>query len=138
MATTPIEASGKVALWGGWSIDIPRSMQRRNEDGSWSAWGNDWSVDIQIVESTPPSSRAADQPLAIGTNGAALSGQGWTGRVKEFVEDDNGRQVFRYAATMVAPGTAMLCWISYLDKRQVDLVCSIAASAVHVEEPRRQ
>lgn len=111
-------------------------MQQRNEDGSWSAWGSDWSVDVQIIESTPPSSRPADQAVPVSSDGTAISGQGWTGSVREFVEDDNGRQVFRHAATMVAPGAVMLCWISYLDKRQIDMVRSIAASVAYAGTTR--
>lgn len=131
MATSPSEASGRFPLWGGWSIVIPRSMQQRNKDGSWSAWGIDWSIDVQIIEATPPGSRQADQVPRVDADGETLSGQGWTGKVKQLVEDDKGRAVFRYAATMAATGTVMLCWVSYFDKQQVEFAHSIVASAAH-------
>ncbi len=131
LATSPIEASGRFALWGGWSIGIPRSMQQRNDDGSWSAWGTDWTIDVHIIEATAPSSRPADKVPPIGSGGTALSGHGWTGLAKVLQEQDNGRPVFRYAATLSAPGTVMSCWISYFDEQRLDFARSTVSSVSH-------
>ncbi len=131
LAASPIEASGRFALWGGWSIEVPRSMQHRNDDGSWSAWGTDWTIDVHIIEATAPT-RPAHKVPPIGSDGTALRGRGWTGSAKVLQEQDNGRPVFRYAATLSAPGTVMSCWISYVDERKVDFARSTISSVSHV------
>jgi len=129
---SPIEASGRLTLWGGWSIEIPRSMQQRNDDGSWSAWGTDWTIDVHIIEAEPPNSWPARRSPPIGSDGTALSGQGWIGLAKVLQEQDNGRPVFRYAATLSAPGTVMSCWVSYLDQHKDDFARSTVLSVLHV------
>ncbi len=131
LAASPIEASGRFTLWGGWSIGIPRSMQQRNDDGSWSAWGTDWAIDVHIIEATAPSSSPAPKVLPIGSEATALSGHGWTGVAKVLQEQDNGRSVFRYVATLSAPGTVMSCWISYFDEQEFEFARSTVSSVSH-------
>ena len=131
LAASPIEASGRFALGGGWSIGIPRSMQQRNDDGSWSAWGTDWTIDVHIIEATAPSSTPAVKMPPIGCGGTALIGHGWTGLAKVLQEQDNGLPVFRYAATLSAPRTVISCWISYFDEQRLDFARSTVSSVSH-------
>ncbi len=57
---TLIERGGTVELWGGWVVRLPPAYHERNDDGSWSAWGADWAVDVRIVEAgTPPTAAIA-------------------------------------------------------------------------------
>lgn len=131
MAAPPREATGRFGLWGGWSIEIPRAMQQRNEDGSWSAWGTDWAVDVHIIEAIPPGSGSTRQAPQVNGDETVIRGDGWDGGAKLLIEKDNGRPVFRYAATLRAPGTVMSCWVSYFDARQAIFARSMVASAVH-------
>ena len=107
-------------------------MQQRNEDGSWSAWADDWTVDVHIIEAAPPGSGSARKASRIGRDEIAIRGQGWDGGARVLVEQDNGRPVFRYAATLRAPGSVMSCWVSYFDERQAGFARTMVASAVHV------
>jgi len=48
---TVLENPDLVKLWAGWSIKLPApASYDRNADGSWSAWGADWTIDVQIIE----------------------------------------------------------------------------------------
>jgi hypothetical protein len=107
-------------------------MEQRNDDGSWSAWGDDWTVDVHIIEAAPPASVTPEQAQRIENDGAVIHGQGWDGGARVLSEQDNGRPVFRYAATLHAPCTVMSCWVSYFDARQAVFARSMVASAVHV------
>ena len=49
-ALVPERVRGAVTLWDGWQLDLPNEcMSDRNLDGSWSAWDDAHTVDVQIV-----------------------------------------------------------------------------------------
>jgi hypothetical protein len=110
-----------VRLWGGWSIELPASHYQRNDDGSWSAWGEDWAVDIHIIETSGNErgeAASAEQMLGQIDRGQRISGNGWIGITKTLVENDGSRDVFTLAGRLGAKNTLMSCWVSYLRKEQ--------------------
>ena len=112
-----------VELWGGWSIVLPASHYQRNENGSWSAWGEDWAVDIHIIEVSGDSKGepvSAEQFLAkTGTvHGERILGNGWIGATETLIENDGTRDVYRLAGRLGAKNTLMSCWVSYVRKEQ--------------------
>lgn len=45
--------SERVALWGGWSLELPDGCQwARNADGSWSGWDESHVIDVDIIETS--------------------------------------------------------------------------------------
>jgi len=127
---------GDVLLWAGWSLTLPPSHHQRNNDGSWSAWGADWTIDVQIIEvGGIPDGKTGSPNELLGTkHEIALSGTGWIGAAKRFTEMDAGREVFRLAGTLAAPKTVMLCWISYLHSNQQAFVESLLGGVAHHEQ----
>src|SRR5262245_7691198 len=112
-----------VQLWGGWSIELPASHYQRNDDGSWSAWGEDWAVDIHIIETSGDKRGepvSAEQILGQVDHGQGISGNGWIGATKILIEKDGGRDVYTLAGRLGAKNTLMSCWVSYLRKEQED------------------
>src|SRR5215470_1574487 len=94
-----------IELWGGWSIVLPASHYQRNDDGSWSAWGEDWAVDIHIIEVAGDSEGkpvSAEQFLGKTETvpGERLSGNGWTGTTRTLMEKEDGRNVYRLAGRL--------------------------------------
>ena len=119
-------------LWDDWRIGLPLANQERNDDGSWSAWGEDWAVDVHIIEFSPKDvvpTDAVDRALASG--GHRLTGDGWVGATELLVENDGQREVFRLAGTLAAPGTLMSCWVSYFRPDQQAFALSIIQSVAH-------
>ena len=118
--STLLPEGGTVSLWGGWSIGLPPSHHLRNEDGSWSAWGTDWAIDITILEvSSDPSGLPATPEKLLGHDRpVTVSGEGWIGSAKTLREEDQGKTVYRLAVWLAAPNTLMSCWISYFTESQ--------------------
>lgn len=111
----------RITLWAGWSIELPPSRYQRNEDGSWSAWGKDWALDIHIIETAgdrdgkPVSS---EKILGQTDSGTRISGRGWSGTVHFLIEQDDGRDVYRLAGRLGAENVLMSCWVSYVRQDQ--------------------
>jgi hypothetical protein len=125
-----------VELWGGWSIILPASHYQRNEDGSWSAWGEDWAVDIHIIETSGDSQGepvSAEQFLAQTetVRGERISGIGWIGTTETLIENDGSRDVYRLAGRLGAKNTLMSCWVSYVRKEQQNLAQQLINSVNH-------
>jgi hypothetical protein len=123
-----------VQLWGGWSIELPASHYQRNEDGSWSAWGEGWAVDIHIIETSgnergEPAS--AEQMLGQIDRGQRISGNGWIGMTETLVEKDGGRDVYRLAGRLGAKNTLMSCWVSYLRKEHQHFAQQLIGAVDH-------
>jgi hypothetical protein len=106
---TLLETGGQVVLWAGWSLQLPPSYHQVNDDGSWSAWGADWALDIHILE---VAEHALPEQLLGSEYPATLSGPGWLGCSRVLVESDAGATVYRLAGTLAATGTLMSCWVS--------------------------
>jgi len=126
-----------VQLWGGWSIDLPASYYQRNDDGSWSAWGEDWAVDIHIIE-TSGNERgepvSAEQLLGHVERGQRISGNGWVGATETLIENDGSRDVYRLAGRLGAKNTLMSCWVSYLRKEQWNFAQQLINAVSHRDE----
>lgn len=117
---TLLEHGGKIELWGGWSISLPPSYYERNPDGSWSSWGADWALDIQIIEVAGDSNGhpvPAEKMLGL-DHAVNSSGLGWIGEVAILNEEDAGREVFRLSAALAAKNTLCSFWVSFFDETQ--------------------
>jgi len=106
---TVLQSGGVVELWGGWEVCLPPAVHDRNADGSWSAWGADWALDVHIIEHSPKSVSAASE------TGDPIKGAGWTGELLVRDEEDGGRPVKRYCSTLRAPGSIVSAWVSVCD-----------------------
>jgi len=127
---------GNVTLWAGWSMTLPASHHQRNNDGSWSAWGADWAIDVQIIEvgGIPAGKTGFPEELLGPKREITLTGIGWIGSTERFPEMDAGREVFRLAGTLAAPKTVMLCWVSYLRSNQQPFAESLLGGVAHHEQ----
>jgi hypothetical protein len=126
----------QVQLWGGWNIDVPASQNQRNEDGSWSAWGDDWAVDIHIIETAGDKNGkpvSAEQMLGQIDSEQRLSGNGWIGTTRTLIEKDGDREVYRLAGRLGATNTLMSCWVSYVRNDQEDFARQLINAVNHNE-----
>jgi hypothetical protein len=131
----------RVSLWAGWSIELPPSRYQRNEDGSWSAWGKDWTVDVHIIEASGDRHGMpvrADQILGETDHGKGTSGRGWTGTTNLLIEKDDGRDVYRLAGRLGAKNTLMSCWVSYMREDQRLFAQALIDTVVHDEMRRSE
>lgn len=131
--TTLLPQGGEVSLWAGWFINLPPSNYTLNEDGSWSAWGVDWAVDVTILEVNgdlsglpvaPDKLLGPDRPVTI-------SGTDWIGSATKLTEEDNGNTVFRCSAWLAATNTLMSCWVSYATETQDGFAEQLVRSVTH-------
>ena len=106
---TLLETGGQVVLWAGWSLQLPPSYHQVNDDGSWSAWGADWALDIHILE---VAEHAPPEQLLGSEHPATLAGQGWLDFCHVLAESEAGATVYRLAGTLAATGTLISCWVS--------------------------
>lgn len=123
-----------VNLWGGWHVVLPHALHERNQDGSWSAWGADWTMDITIIETSGDSQGNAIRPehfLEQRPSQEKISGQGWIGSRELSRDSDNGRPVFRLTTILCAPYSIMNCCLSYFDEVQVEFADSLVEGIAH-------
>lgn len=126
--------SNRTALWGGWSIELPDCQKQRNEDGSWSAWGEDWTVDIHIIETSGKvdgSSATKEDLLSPESGKERVEGSDWIGSLEILKETDNNRPVFRLATKLCANNTFMSCWASYFRADQESVARTWIKSVEH-------
>jgi hypothetical protein len=120
---TLLQNEGSVPLWAGWTLELPPCNYDCNADGSWSAWGSDWVIDITIIEVGGDSTGQPVSPeKMLGPDiPATISGSGWIGASEIIIEEDQGRPVFRLTAWLAATNTMMSAWVSYFteDKREL-------------------
>lgn len=130
---TLLESGGTVELWGGWIVKLPPAYYERTGDGSWSAWGADWTVDVIIVEvGGQANGRPVSPEEMLGKERAVnVSGNGWVGSVEVLQEADNGRDVFRLAANLAATNTSMSFWVSYFNTDQQLFADGLMRNIVH-------
>jgi hypothetical protein len=59
-------SSGRIELWGGWSLVLPSLCEtRKNRDGSWAAWDATHEVELSIIETAgTPSGPISPEQLA--------------------------------------------------------------------------
>ena len=127
-------AGTRVELWGGWSLALPVASFQLAPDGTWSAWGEDWAVDVQIMEiggTIHGKDITADQLYDIQPGNEKILGEGWVGSADVFVEEDAGRDVYRMAGRLCAKNTIMSCWVSYVHAHQRQFARDIIDSVVH-------
>jgi hypothetical protein len=112
MNTEPVllQNGGIASLWAGWAATLPASYHQRNVDGSWSAWGADWAVDVTIIETSgnATGSPATAKELLDAKTEICIAGPGWIGTTSTFSEPDGDRRVFRLAARLAAV-TTLIC-----------------------------
>ena len=129
-----LENGGEVVLWSGWSIKLPRACFERNSDGSWVAWGQDWTVDVSIIDTSGDSDgndASPSQLLGSIDLAEAISGAGWIGSRKLITEIDNGRQIFRIVTKLCGINSVALCWISYFDESKSDFANSLLNGVIY-------
>ncbi len=130
-----LNEGGCIPLWSGWLIDLPPACCDRNDDGSWSAWGADWTLDVTIVDTAGDAHGNPVTPAQLlGEQGSlhGIEGQGWIGSKAQFEEVQNGRTVHRLSGKLCAYNTVMLCTISFFDAEQVVFANSLFAGIEHV------
>lgn len=129
---TLIEDRGRVELWGGWVVTLPRAYHETNPDGSWSAWGEDWALDAHVVT---VGGQANGEPVPaedmLGTKAVNIRGNGWVGNIEVLQEKDNGRDVYRLAGNLAALNTSMSFWVSYFSKSQELFAEGLVRSVVY-------
>jgi hypothetical protein len=130
---TLLESGGTVELWGGWAVRLPPAYYEANGDGSWSAWGADWTVDVIIVE---VAGQENGQPVSpeemLGEERTVnVSGNGWVGSVEFLHETGNARDIYRLAANLAAINTSMSFWVSYFEKHQQPFAEELMRNVVH-------
>jgi hypothetical protein len=128
-----IENGGKVELWAGWFLELPPAYYQRNDDGSWSAWGADWTVDVQIIEvsGNAVGKSASPEEMISESHEVSLCGSGWVGYVEQLEEVDGEQIVFRLAARLASENTLMSCWVSYFRVEQISFAREIINGVVH-------
>lgn len=130
---TLLENGGTVELSGGWVVMLPPAYHQRNDDGSWSAWGANWTVDVRIIEvGGKANGRPASPEEMLGKDCTVnVSGDGWVGACEVLHEADNGRDVYRLAANLVATNTAMSFWVSYFEAHQHPFAEELMRNVAH-------
>ena len=130
--TEPMEASGVITLWGGWSLALPGTcMVARNEDGSWSAWDAARTIDVHIAETAghrPGRALTAEEMLREPAN---TSGDGWIGVVSLLQEPDEIGPAWRLALTAAAENAFISCWVSFRDQDDRTWGDAVVASLRH-------
>ena len=111
-------------------------MHDQNADGSWSAWGEDWTIDITIVEAQG-ALQAAQILGKLEAPATQIAGSGWIGSREILREADGDRTVFRLATKLCADNTFMSCWVSYFSEDQLAFADSIIRGIKHdVAKPK--
>jgi hypothetical protein len=130
---TLLENGGTVELWGGWVVRLPPAYHQRNDDGSWSAWGADWAVDVRIIEvGAQANGQSASPEEMLGKERTVnVSGNGWVGACAVLQEADNGRDVHRLAANLAATNTHMSFWVSYFEAHQQPFAEELMHNVAH-------
>jgi hypothetical protein len=128
-----LELGGAVELWGGWGLTLPPAYYERNPDGSWSSWGADWVIDVNILEVSGDSNGNPIAPeLLLGQERTInAQGFGWVGEVKLLSEKNAERDVFRLTAHLAAVNTTISLWVSYFDDSQRPFAEGLVRSVTH-------
>ncbi|WP_018152990.1 hypothetical protein [Leeia oryzae] len=125
-----LPAGGIVTLWAGWEVALPPCRHQQNDDESWSAWGRDWVLEVQIHE-VPQSVDAAHEWLDGYTGMMNTSGRGWQGQTGQQEGEDAGRKVYRLAGWLDAGYVTLACCLSYLDADQAEFASTLIGSITH-------
>ncbi len=128
-----LEEGGLVELGAGWRVTLPAAHYQMNANGSWSAWGTDWAMDMRITEiSCAVPGTPAGTPNALDSGWrVAVSGEGWVGHKELLLEFDGRRTLHSLAAQLVAGNTAMSCSVSCFAGRKADSAEELLHAIVH-------
>jgi len=127
-----LEHGGTVELWSGWSVTLPPAYHETNADGSWSAWGADWTVDVIIIQVAEGGHQPVSPEEMLGKERTVnVSGNGWIGSVELLHETDNGHDVYRLAANLAATNTSISFWVSYFQTHQQRFAEELMNKVVH-------
>lgn len=128
-----VQGQKSISLWAGWSITLRDAYYERNEDGSWSSWGKDWSLDIHIIEVGPNTNGLSGSPehLLPSDMPQNAQGDGWIGSTWTLTESDGTRDIIRLACTLAGYNSIMSCWISYLNENQTEFAVSLIQGVMH-------
>ena len=130
--------SGRVELWGGWSLVLPSEcVVERSADGPWAAWDDRHAIDVQILETSGHKSgrpMTADEMLGRDTN---ITGDGWIGSLEVLQEQSDGRQATRYALKAAAQNTWISCWVSFLDPAELAWAKQVSLGLQHQQPQSR-
>ena len=129
-----LENGGAVVLWSGWAIELPRACFGRNDDGTWSAWADDWVVDITIIDIGGDANGRPVAPTALlGElhSSKQIKGNGWIGALDQIEEMNDGRKVIRVATKLAAINSIMHCWVSVFSKDKVAFANSLVQAVRH-------
>ncbi|MCW2601816.1 MAG: hypothetical protein JWM02_3645 [Frankiales bacterium] len=139
MTRTPMSGTlnerARVQLWGGWTLELPPCQYERKDGGPWSAWGDDWTVNIHIIEVAGDSAGkplSAEKMLSASDRGKQISGSGWIGRAEIVVERVDDRDVYRLGGRLAAENTLMSCWVSYVQKEQHAFAEELIGGVAHL------
>lgn len=116
-------------LWAGWSVELPACTAQRNPDGSWSAWGEDWALDVHIFE--VGGTVSADKLLGDVATGNRRDGDSWIGTERLLVEQDNGRLAYRLMGEACATSTILQFCVSYLSTDRYEFARAVVAGIAH-------
>jgi len=122
-----------VDLWAGWRVPLGWCQIDRELDGSFVAWTDDWSLQLNIVEVGAQTNTGAPmtKELLIQTQeiGRPFDGNGWIGKqslVK--AEDDETQQIL---ATQCADQSVLYCTFSCLEDQFLRLGHGVVGAIEH-------
>lgn len=115
-----------IDLWDGWSLELPSTFATgRDPDGSWSAWSDEWVVDVKTISTA---GRADGSTLSaaemLGGEGEfehTLSDGIRRGHARASEElDDRGQRTAWLHAEVAVPNKVIFCSIGRLARETPD------------------
>ena len=103
------EDTGLVELGSGWWTTMPPGFRQRNADGSWSIWGDDWSMEIRISDAAKAAHHEpVDSPSRFDPQDpSTTSGEGWQGS-RQFQLELSGHRVVHHLSARLTAGDSTL------------------------------
>ena len=107
------EDAGLVGLGSGWWTTMPPGFRQRNADGSWSIWGNDWSIEIRLSDAAKAAHHEpVDSPKRFDPEDpSTTSGEGWQGS-RQFQLELNGHRIVHHLSARIAAGRSTLSLVA--------------------------
>ena len=127
------EDAGLVELGVGWCVTLPEAYRQQNSNGSWSAWGIDWSMDIDIMQRCD----AVQEDFSWGsdavepTGRSMASGDGWIGSKTLLIESDGRRTVHGLTARLVASDSIASVAVCCLGRRRAEIAEELLHAVAH-------
>jgi hypothetical protein len=95
---------------------LPVCSYERHADDAWAAWGENWAVDVPILEvggKGDGGDVSSEALYALQPGDTMLGGDSWIGSAGITMD---GREVFRMNGRFCATNTIMFCAVSYFQK----------------------